>query len=543
MRDGSWVGKIVFGLLIWILAGTLSAWAATPNTPLAPAQPRVALGEKPQIVLDVWWDAPSDRGSSITGYTLQSQLTFSPDSTPDPGWWFYNNAYVLSWWGSGQYAEVHNGAGRWEDISSATTFTPNVWLSDRTETGPPFDSLREAKLWAEFLIANPKTCGVYEPPTYKGAACSWIYLYYTGPEDLDYTLVQLPQDRWIKVRVRAVNEVGDSEWSPYSSPFLLVPRPPDTPTLDVTPGLQQLEMSWPVPSPNGAYITGYTVQWQAIPSPESLDGTPDPGWWFYNNAYVLSWWGSGQYAEVHNGAGRWEDISSATTFTPTVWLSDRTVTGPPFDSLREAQLWAESVIDNRDDGGNVTISTDDRCWNCPPVTYTLTDLMSPSGHYQVRVRASNPAGEGPWSQPMSIQTLGIPDAPYIHDVLGADIPWNSYQYSFTPQWGVPASNGATITHYVMQLRPANTDDWSHATEQIEDSFYTPINGYKVGQTLIGIDSFLVNPQQDYPLEWGLKGYQMPYLIRVRAVTAVGHSPWSNVYTAYSGQTYFGGAGD
>ena len=86
MPNKSWVGQMVFGILIWTLAGALSAWAAEPNTPLAPAQPRVALGAAPLLELDVWWDAPSDRGSPIVGYTLQSQQTFSPDSTPSTSW-------------------------------------------------------------------------------------------------------------------------------------------------------------------------------------------------------------------------------------------------------------------------------------------------------------------------------------------------------------------------------------------------------------------------------------------------------------------------
>ena len=72
------------------------------------------------------------------------------------------------------------------------------------------------------------------------------------------------------------------------------------------------------------------------------------------------------------------------------------------------------------------------------LTVTITGLTNGTP-YQVRVRAQNAAGEGPWS-PTSSVMVGLPDAPSAPRVSPGD-------GSLTVNWNAPADNGSKLIDY------------------------------------------------------------------------------------------------
>ena len=109
------------------------------------------------------------------------------------------------------------------------------------------------------------------------------------------------------------------------------------PGLMLEPGVKQVGVSWSASLGHSVHI----VQWKrGGPStdPATLIGNPSPRWWFFNNTHIFDTWGSGRYAEIRETTDGW--------WHPVVWLPDQRVDGPNTRSLREAQLWAEHIIDN-----------------------------------------------------------------------------------------------------------------------------------------------------------------------------------------------------
>ena len=169
-----------------------------------------------------------------------------------------------------------------------------------------------------------------------------------------------------------------------------------------------------------------TIQWK-MGGPEvdplSLTGTPSESWWIFNTTHVLSWWGSGRYAEIH--------MSDIHEYTPVVWLPGKTVTGPLTVTLKSAKLWAEYVIDSYWDWDSL-IPTNNSPYSGEyhtkivsqhDGTYTLTALgivgLPKATSYTIRVKQTDPAGsESTWSTPQWITTSENPDTPTPTDVEG-----------------------------------------------------------------------------------------------------------------------------
>lgn len=444
----------------------MSARTAWP--PVAPAQPHVTRGSGSGELV-VSWSEPSDQGAAITSYTVQWHRAFSLDGTPSDDWFVLNSRYVH--WNSGEeahnnksHAEVFSAEGRQEDATSATAWIPYVsfYNPSRNVEGPVFDDLQEAQLWAEYVMEFDP---VYEATT----------------SDTTYTITGLPHDVLHDVRVRATNAVGDSDWSPEIPPQSGVAHAPGAPTAVLTPGAGQIEVSWSEPPDNGAAITSYTVWWQGVVpdrAPSSVwEVVPDPVWgdtyrYFFPDdpwpqaTVVEEWWNEGWVAVV--------------------WQAKHDSRSSPVMSLEEALLWAEAVIDNPDFDDTAYETTTSN------TTYTISELFNDT-RYEVKVKATNAAGDSAWSSTVNATTAGLPGAPTV--VLTPGIK------QIEVSWSEPPDNDAPITQYTVQ--------WTGEGDILTKTATTTTTSY----TITGLSNATT------------------YEVEVKATNAVGDGEWSSTQSA------------
>ena len=105
--------------------------------------------------------------------------------------------------------------------------------------------------------------------------------------------------------------------------------------------------------------------------------------------------------------------------------------------------------------------------------YTITGLGNGSS-YDVRVTATNSAGDGPASTPMSGTPSTTPGAPAITGVTPGD-------GSLTVNWNAPAeTGGATITGYRVEWKLSTTPSWEGASSATDNASPYPIMGLTNG---------------------------------------------------------------
>ena len=375
--------------------------------------------------------------------------------------------------------------------------------------------------------------------------------------------------------MRATNVAGDSDWSPEIPSQSGVAHPPGAPTAVLTPGAGQIQVSWSEPPDNGAAITSYTVWWQGVVpdrAPSSVwEVVADPVWGDMYRYIPDDKWPQATVVEES-----WNDGWAAV-----VWQSKDDKRSSPVMSLNEALLWSEAVMENPDfDDTAYSVTTSN-------TTYTISGLFNGT-RYEVKVKATNAAGDGAWSSMLSATTPRPPGAPTIALTPGI----GQIQVS----WSEPPDNGAPITEYTVQwtgagailTATATTTTTSYtitglshgttyevevkATNGAGDSEWSSTQSAKTagvpGAPDIYTGYYGVNmlqpcwdsPKDDggsdithYILQWRLKsasnwsnpsqrtdylgGCQIieglssetTYLMRVRAVNSVGSGPWSNTY--------------
>ena len=129
----------------------------------------------------------------------------------------------------------------------------------------------------------------------------------------------------------------------------------------------------------------------------------------------------------------------------------------------------------------------------------MTSLTNGSA-YQVRVRAENGNGEGPWSSAATATPAGKPAKPDAPSLTAGD-------GSLTVTWTAPSDNGSAITGYKV-ARCTSTDDCTDDGNWTEDSPDSVITTH----TLTGLTNGTA------------------YKVRVRATNDVDDGPWSKSAT-------------
>ena len=139
-------------------------------------------------------------------------------------------------------------------------------------------------------------------------------------------------------------------------------------------------------------------------------------------------------------------------------------------------------------------------------TNTITGLTNNTA-YHARIRATNTAGPGQWSEPSTPTTpapnAGPPTTPDAPTAVGAD-------KQITLTWTPPADNGHPITDYDIRYRIHTNTPWCTWTEH-------PHTGTTTTNTITGLTNGTT------------------YETQIRATNTAGHSPWSPTTAATPGQ--------
>ena len=291
------------------------------------------------------------------------------------------------------------------------------------------------------------------------------------------TITSLTNGNTYKVRVRAINAIGNGEWSDAVSEKVgLAPAAPVAPTL--TAGNASVGVSWTAPSDNGGLtISGFGVQYCDTDANNASCGDSGTSW----QTFTFTSTGSTTSTSVTGltngnaykvrvrainaiGNGSWSPASSQTAgvpavpAAPTVTLGDTSVDvewTAPANNGSALSGFGVQYCDT--DANNASCGDSGTSWQ----TWTFTSTGSTTettitgltnGHtYKVRVRAANTHGSGGWSPTGSATPATVPDAPAAPTLAVQD-------KSLGVTWAPPSDNGgAAITDYDVQYRKQNSD--------------------------------------------------------------------------------------
>ena len=390
--------------------GTGPASAVRRATPTAPSQPSVP--GKPVVTLtpgdtqiEVEWTEPANNGAAITDYDVRYRAGTSGNWTDKPHTGTTRNTTITSLTNGQLYqvqvqAKNSAGSGPWSDVATATP-QPSVSVPDK----PDAPTLTAGNTQIEVEWTAPANNGAaitdYDVEYRQGTSGNYTDWPHTGTT-LNTTITGLTNDQAYQVRVRATNSAGSGPWSdPATATPTTSPSAPDKPVVTLTPGNAEIEVEWTEPDNNGAAITDYDVQYRQGNSGGWTD-KPHTGTTRSTTIESLT---NGQSYQVQvratnsAGTGAWSDAATATP---------RTVPGKPDVTLTAGnnQIEVEWTAP-ANNGAAITDydveyrqGTSGNFTNWPHTgtarTATITGLTNDQS-YQVRVRATNAAGSGAWS--------------------------------------------------------------------------------------------------------------------------------------------------
>ena len=405
-----------------------------PDLPGAPTIDRAISNE---TMVDIEWFAPAnDGGADISSYDLRYILSDAADKADD-NWTVLERVWssgALTYTVRGLTADVQYdfqlsavnsaGAGDW----SATVV--NI---DPSPPGAPtigfFSDETPGQLWIPwFPPADDGGAPIthYDLRHIRSDATDRMDADWTQVDDLSgmsYTIAGLTSDVRYDVQVRAVNRAGDGSWSGTVTASPRPPRPNPPGNISATPGDGTLTVTWSAaPVKAGVTVAGYKV---------SYIRTDHPGWGDRSNWTTSDLIPSDtlQYAITGLENGVWYSIDAYS-------VSSAERTSPPPDALPvhspgrvpaalgelKRILTAESSIfiswiGPSDNGGHTVTSYDihhhptsdptnvaRRSFGAPDIVEGLSATnvtwvgnLTPHVEYEIRVRARNRIGAGPWS--------------------------------------------------------------------------------------------------------------------------------------------------
>ena len=229
-------------------------------------------------VLEVSWIEPANNGAEIEYYELQYR---SDDSEP----WEPDGRRITAT--SATIEDLENGTEYEVQVRAVNRVGESEWTA--SGRGTPVASAREPDAPSAPTVTPGD--GVLEvswiEPANNGAEIEYYELQYRSDDSEPWepdgrritatsaTIEDLENGTEYEVQVRAVNRVGESEWtaSGRGTPVASA-REPDAPSAPtVTPGDGVLEVSWIEPANNGAEIEYYELQYRSDDSePWEPDG-------------------------------------------------------------------------------------------------------------------------------------------------------------------------------------------------------------------------------------------------------------------------------
>ena len=338
-----------------------------------------------------------------------------------------------------------------------------------------------------------------------GGSTWWPWHLSSQLEHLKVNILGLRNGTIYVVRVRARDSQGDGAWS-ASARAMPVGVPAAPTQLNLTSGDQTLELTWVAPvDDGGSEIQDYDIQYS------NDGGITFTLWDELTKSNALSQ----EIVNLNNGTtyhlrvrarndvghGTWSD-----------WVLGRPATTPappnsPTLTPGNRQLYVAWDKPPNDGGApihgyDIQYSNDNgSTWNSWSLSAdsqhlfhtTITGLHNGST-YDVRVRAQNNQGDGPWSTSATAQPVGAPAAP-ARPTLTPD------NKNLHVSWDVPSHDGgAPISSYDIQYSSDNGSTW--------DEWDLSINSQSQQATITGLQNGVI------------------YHVQVRASNSQGHGAWS-----------------
>ena len=361
--------------------------------PSKPSAPTLTTGNG-QIMVS--WNAPTSNAGSLTHYDLRHRRVGTSSWTQIDG--ISGTSRTVTGLTNGQSREFQVraansiGDGAFSDSASATPAgAPSAPSAPTLQTG------------------NGQITASWNEPSANGASITHYDLQYrisgswTQIDNISgrsRTITGLTNGSSYQVRVRAVNRAGNGSWSSTATATPgAVPNAPSAPSLTSSSG--QIAASWSAPGNNGAAITHYDLRHRA---------------------------GSGAWTQINGISGTSRTITgltNGTSYEVQVRAANSRGDGPYSSSSRATpgavpgKPSAPSLIPSN---GQIMVS-----WSAPSSTggaithydvgyrrsgnYTLINTITSRSRtitgltngqsYEVRVRAANSIGNGPWSNTTS----------------------------------------------------------------------------------------------------------------------------------------------
>lgn len=275
----------------------------------------------------------------------------------------------------------------------------------------------------------------------------------------------------IEVQVRAVNSVGQGDWS--ASAFATPAAAPGTPAVTAERGDHEATLTWPTVASNGSAISSYDVRYR----------TGDGEWTATTDTTITGLANGTRYefqvrAVNEIGPGAWSQSVFATPAGLPGIPADLTVERG--DESASASWQPVDVNGGTDLEYELEYRAGDGQWatTAPSITGLTNGIR-----YEVRVRATNDVGAGEWSESVFVTPAGLPGIPVVTaergdesasltwptvDANGSDLTGFEVRYTIAGGTWVPASTTtvedlANGTEYEFQARVSNdvgTGEWS-----------------------------------------------------------------------------------
>ena len=229
-----------------------------------------------------------------------------------------------------------------------------------------------------------------------------------------------------------------------------VPGTPSAPTLGASNN--QIVVSWSAPSTGGSPITHYDLRYRISGNWTQIDGLS-------GTSRTISSLTNGSEYEVQvraanaKGDGAWSASARATPGAvpgkparPTLEASNNQIIVTWTAPSSSSPITSYSVRYRRGTGAATRVD------NLSGTSHTLDSLDN--GHsYEIRVRASNAKGAGPWSDAVTAVPGAVPSKPSAPTLTASS-------GQIMVSWSAPTSNAGALTHYDLRHRRVGTSSWT-----------------------------------------------------------------------------------
>ena len=451
------------GVGLWVTnaAGTPVASASMPGKV---GRPSVSAGDGS---LSVSWSAPSDGGSSITGY----EVWYSPQASSQ-SWTRTTTATSVTLTGLTNgisyavYVRAKNtiGSGSWSDAASGT---PVASASVPGKFGRPSVSAGDGSLTVSWSAPDDGGSEITGYDVWARSQDGTHEVTRGTSGTTSVALTPLTNDKSYNVFVRARNSVGSGSWSDSASgtPVAAATAPGKVGRPSVSAGDGSLTVSWSTPSDGGSAITGYEVWYSPQTSSQSWTRTTTA------TSVTLTGLTNGTSYRVHVRAqnsqdfGSWSDAASGTPVgaatvpekvaQPSLVAGDGSLTVswlPPSDGGSAITDYDVRYIENSYIGCadcGVLPWVDWQPTSVSTTPWTRITGLTNGTSYAVVVRAKNSVGAGPWSDDgwgTPVAAASVPRQLTLPTVVVGD-------GSLTVSWSPPADGGSAITGYEVWYSP------------------------------------------------------------------------------------------